>query len=478
MFQNRIVQVVLPVLAGLATAGIASPASAQPMVPVGVARVDITPDYPIRLTGYSGRKTESEGAAQRIWAKALAIGADEGDGPAMLMTVENCGVPGTITADVAARLKAKCGFKPERLAVCSTHTHTGPWLREFARAIIAGPLPPEHQAHMEKYARDLADKMEQTATAALAARKPGRLAWTQGTVGFAMNRRPVPKGGFPPGVGANGKGPVDHSLPLLCARDAQGKVVAVVINYACHCTTLGPAFNRIHGDWAGVAQECIEAEHPGATALVCLGCGADANPEPRGKVEMAQQHGREVADEVNRLLAGKMTPLEPKVTARRVALQLPFDKVPNREELQKRIAAGRDPKAGDLVKRLGVQATALLAELDRGRMLPAGIDYSVTTWCFGDDLAMVFLPGEVVVDYALRLKRELDGSGLWITAYANDVPCYIASRRVLAEGGYEADTSMIYYDRLSRLSPAVEDKIIEAVKSLVPASFAPRQPGR
>ena len=30
---------------------------------VGVAKVDITPDYPVRLTGYASRKTESQGVA-------------------------------------------------------------------------------------------------------------------------------------------------------------------------------------------------------------------------------------------------------------------------------------------------------------------------------------------------------------------------------------------------------------------------------
>ncbi len=53
----------------------------------------------------------------------------------------------------------------------------------------------------------------------------------------------------------------------------------------------------------------------------------------------------------------------------------------------------------------------------------------------------------MVVDYALRLGRHLDLDRLWITAHANDVPCYIPSRRILREGGYEADHSMIYYAR-------------------------------
>jgi neutral ceramidase len=441
------------------------------MVPVGVAKVDITPDGPIRLTGYANRKTESEGVALRLWAKALAIGNDTGDGPAVLLMVENCGVPGSLATEVAGRLHAKAGVKPERFLVCSTHTHAGPWLIGFAPALLSEALPAEHRAHMEQYQRQLADKMEQVAQAALAARKPAQLAWTEGAVHFAMNRRPV-KDGHCPGLGVNPDGPVDHSLPLLCVRDSQGNIFAMVINYACHCTTIGGDFNQIHGDWAGMAQQYIEAEHPGAMALVCIGCGADANPEPRGKAEMTAAHGRTVADEVNRLLSGELTPLSARLTARRMPLQLPLDPPPTRDELQRRVAAGQQPKATAADKRVAGQAAAWLAELNVGRPLPTSVDYSVTAWTFGNDLAMIFLPGEVVVDYALRLKRELDGTRLWITAYTNDMPCSIVSRRVLCEGGYEPETSMIYYRKPSRLSPLVEDRIIETAESLVPKSFA------
>ena len=86
--------------------------------------------------------------------------------------------------------------------------------------------------------------------AALAARKPGRLAWAQGEVGFAANRR------TPGGV-------VDHSLPVLKVVGDDGSLRAVVVNYACHCTTIDPKENLVSGDWAGYAQAAIETDHPG-----------------------------------------------------------------------------------------------------------------------------------------------------------------------------------------------------------------------
>jgi hypothetical protein len=82
---------------------------------------------------------------------------------------------------------------------------------------------------------------------------------------------------------------------------------------------------------------------------------------------------------------------------------------------------------------------------------------------------MVFLAGEVVVDYSLRLKAGYDR--LWVTAYANDVPCYIPSSRILKEGGYEGGAAMPYYDRPTRLGPDTEERIVGEIGKLMPDSF-------
>ena len=76
-----------------------------------------------------------------------------------------------------------------------------------------------------------------------------------------------------------------------------------------------------------------------------------------------------------------------------------------------------------------------------------------------------------MVDYSLRLKKEFDASRLWVNAYANDVPCYIPSKRIWKEGGYEGGGAMIYYDRPTRLAEQTEEKIIAAVHEIMPKQF-------
>lgn len=146
-------------------------------------------------------------------------------------------------------------------------------------------------------------------------------------------------------------------------------------------------------------------------------------------------------------------------------MALPFDPLPTVQEWEERRVIGTIH---------AYHAGKNLDRIARGETLPEALPYSVQTWTFGGDLAMVFLPGEVVVDYALRLKSDFDPGRLWLNAYANDVPCYIPSRRILNEGGYEAELSQCYYDRPARLSPDIEELIIEAVHSLLPPLYRRR----
>jgi putative membrane-bound dehydrogenase-like protein len=426
--------------------------SAESTYLVGVARIDVTPSEPIRLAGYGARRTESTGVAQKLWAKALALGTDA-EGPALLLTLDNCGIAEPTYLELTRRLLEKAGLPRERIAICISHTHTGPCTTAWAPNIFGKDITPEEQATIDRYTRELLDKMERVALTALKDRRPAHLSWAQGAVDFAANRRTT-------------GGPVDHSLPVLRVTDLEGNLRALVANYACHCTTLGGDFNRVHADWAGCAREDLERDHPGAVAFITIGCGADSNPQPRGGADgglaLAQQHGESLAAEVARLLHYNFKPLSERLSARLKHIELPFSPQFTRAQWEERA------RQSGIV---GYHARKNLARLDRGETLPDTLSYYVQTWTFGDELGLVFLSGEVVVDYDLRLKAELDASRLWISAYANYVPCYIPSRRILEEGGYEAESSLWYYDRPQRLAPATEDLIVHTVHELLPASY-------
>ena len=437
------------------------------MLAVGTAQVDITPDYPIRLSGYGSRRTESEGIIQRIWAKALAIGS-ETEEPVVVVTVENCGLPDELTEAIAHRVKQKTGLSRAHFVVCFTHTHSAPCLTNAAPFIFSSDIPPEQQEKIERYTGQLGEWLETVALEALANREPCHVAWNVGELDFAKNRRTE-------------GGPVDHGLPMLHVTDADGALRAVWASYACHCTTLAGSDNHICGDWAGYAQEAIQKANPGATALISIGCGADANPASRmmpmpdspvgassqsrefsTRLAYAKKHGEALAQEVERLLAADATPLSNTPTGSFERINLPFDTLPTLEEWKARAAEGGA---------VGYHAQKHLERLQRGEPLQTELSYPVQTCHFGDELAIVFLASEVVVDYSLRLKREFDAARLWVGAYANAFPGYIPSERVLAEGGYEGGDAMLYFGPPTRFAPGVEQLVIDAVHRLLPPAF-------
>src|SRR5207245_8530505 len=188
---------------------------------------------------------------------------------------------------------------------------------------------PEQWQKVNLYTERLREWMIHTTVKAMAEMRPATLAIGKGTARFAVNRRkPTPKGFI---NDRNPDGPVDHDVPVLQVESPEGKLRAVVFGYACHNTTL--QFYQWCGDYAGFAQEYLQEKHPGASAMFCMGCGADANPLPRSTVPLCQKYGRELADTVDGVLKGPMRPIHGLFAARYARIELPFDRLPSRDKL-------------------------------------------------------------------------------------------------------------------------------------------------
>lgn len=457
VFRLLAVLALMPPASGLG-AGVA------PVVAVGAAKIDITPKLPIRLSGYQSRPTETNRMEMPLTARALAIGSDA-EGPAIVIAVELIAVSEALSEAVVSAIQARHAIPRARIAICATHVHNGPALGGTIPFMFSRDLPADELERIDRYTTALRGKLVEVALAALAARQPARLHWGQGTATFAVNRRKIVEGQHT-GYKAEPGGPVDHALPVLRATDERGGVRAVLTNYACHCTTLKGGENFVHPDWAGAAAEKIEVAHAGAIALVTIGCGADSDPQPRGMPEVGK-HGETIAREVARVMAGAMHPLGALSSASFRRIELPLARNVSREELQARLPGSPS---------VAYAAQQFLKQMDSGRALPTFVPYPVQTWTFGEELAMVFLGGEVVAEYALRLKRELGAARIWTNAYANDVRCYIPSRQILSEGGYEAELAMNYYGLPTRLADNTEDRIIETVRASLPRAFLAENP--
>jgi neutral ceramidase len=421
----------------------------------GIAVTRITPQQSMWMAGYAARKKPSEGTTQELFAKALAL--EDGHGSrVVIITTDILGFPGSISEAIAKRLAASHGLRRDQLVFTSSHTHSGPVVRESLAWMYA--LDGEQGAAVRNYTSFLQDRVVEVVGQALGKMVPAVLSLGHGEAGFGVNRRQKTDQGYV--IGVNAEGPVDHEVPVLCVASPSGKALAVLFSYACHNTTLGADNYKFHGDYAGVAQEEIEKAHPGVIALFMIGCAADTNPNPRGTEEHVRAYGKQLAGAVNAAISGTTVPVRPPLRTAFDRVNLPFSPPPSKEELEARLSDQ------DVYRQR--QAKGLLGIIDEKGSLPTQYPYPVSAVQFGKDLTMVLLAGEVLVDYDLRLKQELPPpQKLWVLGYANDVFAYIPSRRVLEEGGYEAATSMIYYGQPGPWAPEVEEVLVSKVKQVV-----------
>lgn len=435
----------------------------------GVARVVITPEVGVWMSGYGNRTKPAEGKVHELYAKALAL-EDAAGQRLVLITTDLVGLPRDVSEAVAQEIQRQTGLPRDRLMFTSSHTHYGPVIRGNLMDMF--DLSSEHRGRIESYVKELKVRLAKVVADAIADLKPAQLAVGQGKARFAVNRRKPTEKGF--ANAANPDGPVDHDVPVLRVTSADGKLRAVVFGYACHNTTLQPPIPEFYqwcGDWAGFAQAFLEEKHAGAVALFWTGCGGDSNPLPRGTLELSKKYATELADAVEGVLKSDVTPIRGELRAAYAAISLPLGTLPTRDQLVADTLSNN--------RALKARATRLLKVLDEGGKLQDHYPhYPVQVWRLGEHVTWISLGGEVVVDYSHRLKKELatspgsppsQGGVVWVTAYANDVMAYIPSKRVLLEGGYEGESSMIYYGLPTKWAPEIEEKIVGKVHELARA---------
>lgn len=421
----------------------------------GTARAVITPAKRIWMAGYGGRTAPADGKIHDLCIRVLAL-EDSGGHKGIVLSSDLLGFSKAIYDDVCRQLKDRQGLERSQIMLHASHTHCGPVLEGALHDIY--PVNEEQLKDISDYSQWLTKEVVSTIEKALADLQPATVWRGSGTTDFAVNRRTNREADVPKLREENLLfGPVDHTVPVLAVKDSNGKLKAVVFTYACHNTTL--SVQQWCGDYAGFAQYQLEAEHPGAMALFCMGCGADQNPLPRRTVELCEQYGKKLAKAVDSVLIQSLHPVKPSLEMRHAFVSLAMDPLPPVAQLEK--MAGEPPSYSQR------WASRMLKESRSGTPQSRQYRYPIQAWRLGGDQLWITLGGEVVVDYVLRLKSAITDQ-IWVSGYTNDVMAYIPSRRVLLEGGYEGQSSMMVYGLpTERWSPDVEERVVNGVLTLI-----------
>ncbi|GIX04480.1 MAG: hypothetical protein KatS3mg114_0349 [Planctomycetaceae bacterium] len=420
----------------------------------GVARVEITPRTAVWLSGWS-QVREPEGTLHALWMKALAL-KDPHEQWAILITSDFMGVPRSMSDVVFARLHERYGLSRAQVMFTFSHNHCGPRLGDDV--MDYWPRDELQERLVAEYTAEMIDQAVALVGRAMQQVEPVSLAQGSGRAGFAVNRRNNREAEVAEKLqrGEPLVGPVDHRVPVLAVRRRDDTLLAIVFGYACHPTTIN--LRLWNGDYPGFAQLELEADYPGATAMFVNTCGGDQNPLPRFQLELCQKYAHELATAVHQVLSQPLQPITPALRVAFEEIDLAYEHVVSREELEREVQSGNPIKARWAVR--------MLQDLEVGKTFSASYRYPVHVWRLGDEMTMIGLGAEAVVDYSLKFQHMF-GPGTWVCGYTDDQVAYIPSRRVWEEGGYEGGWRLYEYGRPAyRWAGDVEDRITAAVQRL------------
>lgn len=436
----------------------------------GVGKANITPQQWMPMAGYAGRGAKhAESKLTDLWAKAIVIQDSHGH-QAVLVTLDLIGIDRPLSQSICAKIGEKHRLQRDQISLATSHTHTGP--------VVASNLKPMHyllldelnQELVDAYAKYLEKQILLAVDQAYTTLSSAEFSWGNGTATFAVNRRNNKEADVPK-LRAEGKlqGPSDHDVPVLLMKK-ESQVRAIVFGYACHSTTISSF--EWSGDYSGIAQIELEKEFPGAVALFWAGCGGDQNPLPRRTVELMKEYGRQLAEAVMKAIHHPMHPLDGSISTKYEEIDLALAELPTREELLEQSKSSN--------AYIAARGKHHLEQFQKGIQMSQTYPYPVQVWKLGQEVTWVFQGGEVVVDFAIRIKGEqgadsLENTNVWVAGYANDVMAYIPSRRVLLEGGYEGGGSMIYYGLPTVWAPDIEEDIIKSVTRLMESAESSRR---
>ena len=358
-----------------------------------------------------------------LWAKALALEEPVGR-RAVLITLDVCGIDRELSDRIRDTLQMRHKLGRDRIVIACSHTHCGPVVG--TNLLTMYKIDDAERNRIAEYAKTLETTVVNVAGEALDRLQDARMSWGNGRCEFAVNRRANREADVPKLRQRLAlQGPDDHDVPVLRVARPDGSLMAVVFGYACHCTVLD--FYKFSGDYAGFAQVDLETRFP-ARRL----CSSRAAAAIRIRSPGAARPGRDLR-EAARYQRGER-PGHAHADDRRVdGIGLRGDPARLRQPPDARAARARHSVRQLLHRQPGQASPETIESL--GHLEP-DYPYPVQAWRL-DGLTWIFLGGEVVVNYSLRLKRNLGSSHTWVSAYCNDVMAYIPSKRVLKEGGYE-----------------------------------------
>ena len=423
---------------------------------VGYARVDITPDQPVPMSGYgNNEKRVSQTILDRLYVTCVAV-TDEQDNSLLLFSVDLQNTKEAIWQPARATLSQLTGIPENNMTLGATHTHSA------VHQSAAGS-----NDYVTQWADEYGDKIVQCGVNALNDRKPATMQTgsveTEG-LNFIRHYTTLSGGYVGDSFGSWDESPLtghttynDPTMHIIrfIRDDAKDVVMA---NWRAHAgLTGGKDIKDLSADFVGAFREAIETMDDDIAFMYCQGAAGNVNPTSHIAGESAvtgtkrvqyREHGTLLAKHLMDGLTNNMTDTETglvkaerRIVAGEVLHELE-DKLLECKMVQQHYATYRD---NNLTREYSMQfgirtpyhANAIVSRSTMGETR----DMELNALSIGEHVGFVTAPFEMFTSTSVETEEASPFDTTFVMGYSNSQNCYIPDDLAWEYTCYETDVT-------------------------------------
>ncbi len=382
----------------------------QGILRAGIAKIDITPDIPVMLYGYSSRKTPSEGIHDHLFARAVVF---ENGGKKFVMVSSDIGsYTDTLYSVIKKSLIEKFGIRDSELFLAAIHSHSSPVV-----SLDINKLPESNI----KYTIALQQKLIAVVGEAFKNLKPVMTSAGAGYSPVGSNRREMTSDGSII-LGRNPYGPTDKEVLVLKITNTDGKPVGAIFDYATHATSLGPDNYQISGDLLGISEQFVE-QIIGKDFIAPVFAGASGNIDPWYRILPSFNTENGWIPET--VLLGTLLGEEVVHVFRDITNTSPGGEISSAIETIECPRKNHDEKDEEM------------PALDKQTTVPV----TITAAHIGDDVAFISFNVEMLTEIGMAIKAGSPFKHTFVISHCNGSSGYLVPAQLYKEGGYEVNST-------------------------------------
>ncbi len=395
----------------------------------GVANTDITPPLGTPMPGYYFERLATD-VHDKLFAKALVL--SDGESSTAIVILDMASADQKACELARTRIVKDLDIPYENIIISATHTHTGIRVNDENRDWMASKIYDAVKIASQRMV-------------------PVNIQYGTGEEdGLSFHRRFMMKDGtvkFNPGILnpdiVRPMGPIDPEVVILKVEQVNGKVLAVLVNFAIHLDTVGGT--EISADFPAFLAEVLKTMY-GPQTEVLFGLGTCGNINHINVSQEDEEEGFETAERIGYALAATVIKEDPglesadsetlQVAHRHVDLAIP--KYTRQEIKQAEINA---KKTSDLhASTPEIREAMKILRVDQKQGQPFRVEVQTVGL---SDLGIVALPGEVFVELGLSIKEQSPYKHTMILTLSNNKLGYVPNADAFQYGAYEVEVSNI-----------------------------------